>query len=234
VHRSNFKIIGYTEEPEFKTLVEAAHHAGVIVIDDLGSGALQDTARYGLAHEPMVQESLKAGADVVCFSGDKLIGGPQAGIVIGKASLIAKAGGHPLARALRADKICLAGLAATLSHYLRDEADRDIPVWKMISMASEDIRMRAVRWMEELGIGEVQSSDSTLGGGSLPGESLPTFVLSLGVRNAADFLKKLREQIPPIIARAEKNRVLLDPRTVQSEDDPTLLRSLKVLLTEAK
>ncbi len=113
-HRSNFKLIGFTEEPALKEIVEVAHQASTIVLDDLGSGALLDTSKYGLAHEPTVQESLAAGADMICFSGDKLLGGPQAGIIVGKADLIAKIKKHPLARAMRADKTCLAGITAYL------------------------------------------------------------------------------------------------------------------------
>ncbi len=134
VHRSNFKLVGFTEEPELKDMVEAAHQVGVPVVDDLGSGALYDTEKYGIAHEPTVQESMQAGADIICFSGDKLLGGPQAGIIIGKADLIAKIKKHPLARAVRADKACLAGLSATLLHYLKDEAEREVPIVKMMSL----------------------------------------------------------------------------------------------------
>ncbi len=119
VHRSNFKIVGFTEEPQLKEIVDLAHKAGSVFVDDLGSGALYDTAKYGLAHEPTVQESLAAGADVVCFSGDKLLGGPQAGIIVGRKGLLDKIKKHPLARAVRADKACLAGVTATLLHYLK-------------------------------------------------------------------------------------------------------------------
>ena len=133
-HRSNFKIIGFTEEPELKEIVGAAHKADVPVVDDLGSGALIDTAKYGFAHEPTVQESLAAGVDIVCFSGDKLLGGPQAGIIVGKKELLDKIKKHPLARAVRADKTCLAGIVATLTHYLKDEAEREIPVVRMMSL----------------------------------------------------------------------------------------------------
>ncbi len=139
-HRSNFKMIGFTEEPELREIVKLAHEHEVLFVDDLGSGALLATERFGLAHEPTVQESLKAGTDLVCFSGDKLLGGPQAGIILGKADLIEKIGKHPLARALRADKLCLAALAATLLHYLKDDAEFQIPIWRMISMTPEQIR----------------------------------------------------------------------------------------------
>jgi len=139
-HRSNFKIIGFTEEPELAEVVNAAHLAGVPVADDLGSGAMLDTAQYGLAHEPTVQESLAAGVDLVCFSGDKLLGGPQAGIIVGRAELVEKIRRHPLARAVRADKTCLAGVTATLLHYLKDEAEREIPIWRMMSLTLNQVK----------------------------------------------------------------------------------------------
>lgn len=141
-HRSNFKIVGFTEEPLLKDIADAAHQAGTILVDDLGSGALYDTAKYGLVHEPTVQESLEAGADVVCFSGDKLLGGPQAGIIIGRKDLLDKIRKHPLARAVRADKVCLAGVTATLLHYLKDEAEREIPILRMMALTPKQIHGR--------------------------------------------------------------------------------------------
>jgi L-seryl-tRNA(Ser) seleniumtransferase len=230
VHRSNFKIVGFTEEPQLHELAETAHAEGCYLIDDLGSGALLDTGRFGLAHEPTVQESLAAGSDIVCFSGDKLLGGPQAGVIVGQAALIQKITRHPLARAVRADKTCLAGLAATLLHYLRDEAEREIPIWQMISMPTERVKQRAERWAQELGTGAVLESQATVGGGSLPGESMPSYVLALEAGNADRFLKKLRQQEPPIVARTEDERVLLDPRTVLPDEEPALLRGLKRVL----
>jgi L-seryl-tRNA(Ser) seleniumtransferase len=227
VHRSNFKIVGFTEEPEIREIVDVSHEAGVIVVDDLGSGALLDTAKYGLAHEPTVQESLEAGVDLVCFSGDKLLGGPQAGIILGKGDLIAKVRKHPLARALRADKTCLAGLTATLLHYLKDEVEREIPIWRMMSLTLKQVRGRAEAWKLALGAGEILESESTMGGGSLPGESSKTFLLSLEVESPDKFLKILREQHPPIIARTEADRVLIDPRTVLPEQEGALLVGLK-------
>ena len=227
-HRSNFKIVGFTEEPELKEIVEVAHQFSIPVVDDLGSGALLDTAKYGLAHEPTVQESLAAGVDLVCFSGDKLLGGPQAGIILGKKPLIDKIKKHPLARAVRADKTCLAGVTATLLHYLRDEAEREIPVWKMMALTLEQLKVRAESWRNALGQGDVLLSESTVGGGSLPDECISTYVLALNVRSPAAFLKKLRRTNPPIIARAENDRILLDPRTVL--DDELLLQVLKQVL----
>jgi L-seryl-tRNA(Ser) seleniumtransferase len=231
-HRSNFKIIGFTEEPELRKIVEAAHKVSIPVVDDLGSGALLDTAKYGLAHEPTVQESLAAGVDLVCFSGDKLLGGPQAGIIVGKKELIDKIKKHPLARAVRADKTCLAALNATLLHYLKDEAEREIPIWRLISLTPDQLKVRAEAWRDELGQGDVIQSESTVGGGSLPEESLPTIVLALNVKSPDTFLRKLREENPPIIARTENRKVLLDPRTVLPEQDHLLLRSLNKELYE--
>jgi len=229
-HRSNFKIVGFTEEPSLQEVVDTAHQAGVLVVDDLGSGALLDTSIYGLAHEPTVQESLAAGCDLVCFSGDKLLGGPQAGIILGRASLIDRIKKHPLARALRADKACLAGMMATLLHYLKDEAEREIPVWQMISTKDEQIKVRAEAWRDVLKQGDVLPSESTIGGGSLPGETLPTYVLSLSIESPDKFLKRLREARPPVIARAENDRVLLDPRTVLPAQEDALVSVLQTLL----
>lgn len=229
-HRSNFKIVGFTEEPELKDIIEKAHEAGVPVVDDLGSGALYDTAKYGFSHEPTVQESMQAGADVVLFSGDKLLGGPQAGIIIGKKVLLDKIKKHPLARAVRADKACLAALSATLTHYLKDESEREIPILRMMSLTMEQVRGRAEAWRVELGEGVVVAGESTVGGGSLPGESIPTYLLELSVRSAEKFLRALRKNNPPIIARTENEKILLDPRTVLPEQEGALLVGLKNLL----
>ncbi len=231
-HRSNFKIIGFTEEPDVKDIVSVAHKAGVPVVDDLGSGSFLDTAAFGLIHEPTVQEILDAGVDVVTFSGDKLLGGPQAGLILGRKDLLAKIKKHPLARAVRADKIALAGITATLLHYLKDEALREIPIWQMISIKQDQARIRAEAWSNAIGHGEVIPSESTVGGGSLPGESLPTYVMALDVRSPDKFLSKLRDSTPPVIGRTENDRVLLDPRTVLPEQDEVLLGILKSLHSE--
>jgi L-seryl-tRNA(Ser) seleniumtransferase len=234
VHRSNFKMVGFTEDPRLKDIVDLAHRAGVMVVNDLGSGTFLDTSKYGLAHEPTVQETLATGTDVVCFSGDKLLGGPQAGIIIGKAELISKIKKHPLARAVRADKTCLGGIAATLIHYLKDEAEQEIPVWKMIGMPLEEVKRRAENWARDLRTGTVIKSEATVGGGSLPGETMPSYVLALTVKSPDQLLKKLREQNPPIIARIENDKTLFDPRTVLLEQDSSLLSILQGLLPELK
>jgi L-seryl-tRNA(Ser) seleniumtransferase len=224
-HRSNFRLLGFTSEPTLAEIASIAHQAGLPLVDDLGSGSLLDTALFGLGHEPMVQESLQAGVDLVCFSGDKLLGGPQAGIILGRAELVNKLKKHPLARAIRADKLCLAALSATLTHYLKDEVLSEVPVWQMISMPLEKIRSRAEAWVGSLGQGEVIAGESTVGGGSLPGETLPTFLLALSVRNPNNMLARLRQAHPPVIARLQDNCLVFDPRTVLVEQD-TVLRSI--------
>lgn len=226
-HSSNFRIIGFTSEPTLNEVASLAHHAGIPFVDDLGSGALLDTARYGLAHEPTVQESLAAGADLVCFSGDKLLGGPQAGILIGKAEIIAKIKKHPLARAVRADKLCLAALSATLLHYIKEEAEREIPIWRMIAQTPQQLAERAAGWANALGQGQVIAGRSTIGGGSLPEETLPTALLALTAKQPNTLLARLRRADPPVIAYIENDRVLLDPRTVLPEQESALLHVLR-------
>ncbi len=226
-HHSNFKLIGFTSEPELRELAGAAHRANVPLMDDLGSGTFVDTALYGLAHEPTVQESMAAGADIVCFSGDKLLGGPQAGIIIGRKELVKKIARHPLARAVRADKLCLASLSATLLHYLKGEVEREIPIWQMISKTPEQIKTRAEYWREKVGCGLVIEGRSTVGGGSLPEETMPTYLLSLQVPQPNKFLTKLRGMSPPVIARIADDQVVFDPRTVIAEQEGALLVAIK-------
>jgi L-seryl-tRNA(Ser) seleniumtransferase len=231
-HRSNFALIGFTSEPTLEEMARVAHQAGLPLIDDLGSGSLLDTARFGLGHEPTVQESLEAGADLVCFSGDKLLGGPQAGIIVGNADLIARLRKHPLARALRADKLCLAALSATLLHYLKGEAEREIPVWRMICHSPDEVRLRAQNWAGSLGQGSVIASKSTVGGGSLPGETLDTYLLALRLPSPNRFLGLLRQAQPPVIARLQDDQVVFDPRTVFAEEESILLDLLMKALSD--
>lgn len=226
-HHSNFKIIGFATEPPLPEISEVAHRAGITLVNDLGSGAMLDTSQFCSAHEPTIQEALEAGADIVCFSGDKLLGGPQAGIIIGKRELLEKIKKHPLARAVRADKLCLAGISATLTHYLKGEALEKIPVWQMIALDVKEIHRRAENWREMLGEGNVVEGKSMVGGGSLPGESLNTYLLTLKVEKPNQFLKTLRQQSVPIIARIEKDRIAVDPRTVFVEQEEELIVGLK-------
>ena len=233
-HHSNFKLVGFSTEPTVKEITDLAHRYHVPVLHDLGSGALLDTAKYGIAHEPTVQESLTAGVDLVCFSGDKLLGGPQAGIIVGNKELLKKISKHPLARALRADKLCLAALSATLTHYLKDEAETCIPVWQMLSLTSEQIKLRADTWSTHLGTGSVIPGKSTIGGGSLPEEEMDTYLLALDVKSAEKTLAALRTQSPPIIARIINNKVVLDPRTIFPFQEPALLQGLENALNLKK
>ena len=232
VHASNFKQSGFVEQPSLRQLVEAAHQHGLLAVDDLGSGTLMNTARFGLDAEPTIQESVQAGADLVCFSGDKLLGGPQAGIILGKRALLDKLKKHPLTRALRADKLTYAALMATLEHYRRGAALTHIPVWRMISRSPNEIAATAKRWAEQVG-GRAVSGESTVGGGSLPGASLPTTLLAIEAP-PHDFMARLRQADPPVIARAAGGRVLLDPRTVLPEQEADLLAVLRSLLPEPK
>ncbi len=233
-HHSNFKIVGFTSEPSLEEICALAHQKGALVFHDLGSGALLDTARFGLLHEPMVQESLQAGADVVSFSGDKLLGGPQAGIILGKKELIDKIKKHPLARALRPDKLCLAGVSNTLLAYLTGKAEKEIPVWQMISLSAQTIHQRVIHWKEILGCGDIIEGHSMIGGGSLPEESLPTTLLTFELNKPDKFLRKLREQDTPIIARIENGHILFDPRTVLVHQETNFLDTLKHVLINWK
>jgi L-seryl-tRNA(Ser) seleniumtransferase len=234
VHRSNFRITGFTGEPSLAELASIAHRAGLPLVDDLGSGTFLDTAKYSLEHEPTVQESLPShktdGADLVTFSGDKLLGGPQAGILVGKAELIERMRKNPLARALRADKLCLAALSATLLHYLKDEAEKEIPIWQMIAAGPEALKNRSRQWADTLQQGEVIPGQSTIGGGSLPGETLSTYLLALSVSSPTRFLAELRRLELPIIARLENDQVLFDPRTVLPGQEASFLSGLKQVL----
>ena len=217
-HASNFRTVGFTTEVPVPELVELANWKTIPLIDDLGSGALLDTAQYGLAHEPMVQESVTAGAHVICFSGDKLLGGPQAGIIVGKEQYVAPLKKHPLARALRIDKLDLAALSATLVHYLKSEATQKIPVWRMISLPLSEIEQQARTLAQQLQAtgftADVIYGQSTVGGGSLPGETLLTRLVELRVDSPDDFLARLRHGEPPVVARIENDRVVFDLRTV--------------------
>lgn len=231
VHSSNFKMVGFIHQPTLEELAALARERNLVCVDDLGSGALIDTSAYGLAHEPMPQESLIAGADLVSISGDKLLGGPQAGIIVGKQKLIDVLKKHPLTRALRVDKVTLAGVQATLLHYLKNEATKKIPVWMMIAATREQLDARAQKWAERLRASKLDVSvinaESTVGGGSLPGETLPTRALAIAVASPDNFAKRLRENVPPIIARIEENRVVFDPRTVLAQEEDALLAGIE-------
>lgn len=230
-HHSNFRMIGFVAEVPIADLAALGARYGVPVLDDLGSGALLDTAAFGLAHEPMVQESLAAGAAVVCFSGDKLLGGPQAGILVGRRELIDRMRHHPLLRALRPDKLTLAALSATLLHYWKGEAPRAIPVWRMIAAGPAELEARARSWAAALqadGIpAAVCPARSTVGGGSLPGETLPSAALVLRPADPEAFAARLRRAQPPVVARIQEGAVWFDARTVLPEQEADLLKAIR-------
>lgn len=231
VHSSNFRIIGFMEEVPLAELGALARERDLMVADDLGSGALLDTSAYGMAHEPMPQESLAAGASLVSISGDKLLGGPQAGLILGAEEAIGRLKRNPLTRALRVDKITIAGLQATLLHYLKNEATRKIPTWMMISASPSALGVRAEQWIARLaGAGlnaTIVDAESTVGGGSLPGETLPTRAVALTVASPDAFAAHLRDNSPPIVARIDENRILFDPRTVLPAEQEPLLAGIE-------
>lgn len=234
VHPSNFLITGFTEATSIESLTALAHKHGLLVMNDLGSGCLLNSERYGLAHEPTPQESIAAGADLVCFSGDKLLGGPQAGILVGKREVIARLAKHPLMRAVRIDKMTLAALETTLRHYQRVEAETHIPIWRMIAASPEKINRRATNWIAQLQeqgvVARRQQGASTIGGGSLPGETLPTTLVALDATRVPlpleELAHRLRLRRTPIITRILRDSLLLDPRTVLEEQEPEVIQAL--------
>jgi L-seryl-tRNA(Ser) seleniumtransferase len=229
-HHSNFKIVGFTSEPSLAELAELAQAEKILLLYDQGSGAMLDSSIYGLAPEPMVADSLKAGVDVIAFSGDKLLGGPQAGILCGRRDLIQLLTRHPLARAVRADKLCLAALAATLNFYLTGRAVAEVPVWRMIARQPAAIEAQARAWVAHLQESGVQAGviegHSTVGGGSLPGATLPTWLVAVTHPGLDGVAAALRASQPPVIGRIGDGRLLLDPRTVLPGQEEDLLRAV--------
>ena len=225
VHPSNFVVDGFTEEASVEGLATVARRRGVALVHDIGSGSLIDPIAYGLRAEPTFQSSLADGADVVTASGDKLLGGPQAGIICGRADLVEAIERHPLARAVRADKATLAGVAATLRHYVAGEAVQRVPVWRMISASVDDLSVRAERLAGQTG-GAVAEMWSTIGGGSLPGEELPSVGVSFS-ENIEEMAGQLRRGEPRAFGRIHGNRLLLDLRTVFPEQDAVLAGAVR-------
>ncbi|HST88157.1 MAG TPA: L-seryl-tRNA(Sec) selenium transferase, partial [Ktedonobacterales bacterium] len=189
VHPSNFRVVGFTETPPLAALAALARERGIALMYDLGSGSLGDTARWGLAHEPTPRESIAAGADVVCFSGDKLLGGPQAGLIVGRAALLERIARHPLMRAVRIDKLTLAALEATLRQHAQGVAEREVPVWHALASPLNELRQRAEAWAGTLRahglVAAAVEGESTVGGGSLPGETLPAVLCAIQLGDAA-------------------------------------------------
>jgi L-seryl-tRNA(Ser) seleniumtransferase len=233
VHQSNFRMVGFVKKPALTELVKLGKKRKLPVVEDLGSGIILRTEDFHLAHEPTMTEALSAGADLVCFSGDKLLGAPQAGIILGKRKYVDALKKHPLHRALRLDKMFLAGLEKVLLYYLKGEAMNRIPVWQMISAPLESLQTRAEKIGAELGKSSIQmiiqTSQSTIGGGSLPGETLPSITISVirPLCPANQQAQLFRQQSPPIIGRIEGQKFVLDLRTVFPYQDETLISAIK-------
>jgi L-seryl-tRNA(Ser) seleniumtransferase len=240
VHSSNFRILGFTAEVSLKDLVHLGRRKGLVVMEDLGSGAFVDFSAYGMEKEPTVQEALQAGVDVLTFSGDKLLGGPQGGILLGNKALLDRIRKNPLNRALRIDKLTLAALESTLRAYLEGEKVwQTLPVLSMLSCPVREIAARAKRLQRKLAREvadlcrvSLKDENSQVGGGALPLQLLPTRVLALQPLNisAARLEEKLREGDPPILSRVKEEEVLLDLRTVARQEEEPLLHGIRFAL----
>jgi L-seryl-tRNA(Ser) seleniumtransferase len=221
VHRSNFQVTGFTADVAVVELAELAHREHRMCLYDLGSGLMMNLSAWGLSGEPTVPEAVATGADLIVFSGDKLLGGPQAGILVGSAGAIAACRADPIARTVRADKLTLAALEATLALYREPEtARREIPVLRMLTESADSIKQRALA----LG-GEMIEGDSEVGGGSFPGAKLKTWLAGFADEALAE---RLRRHDPPVIARVSGSRVLLDARTIFPEEVETVIAALRV------
>jgi L-seryl-tRNA(Ser) seleniumtransferase len=237
VHPSNFRVVGFTESAGIAELADLAHRQGLLAIDDVGSGSLVDLKPFGFPDEPTVADSLKAGADLVLFSGDKLLGGPQCGVILGKKSVVERLHKSPLARALRVDKLTLAALQATLQIYARGKAFEDVPVLRMLTRSAESVKSDAEELAQRLPssiIAGVEAADSQVGGGSLPTHSLPTFVVSLKhpSTGANELARRLRTGTPSIVARVERDAVLFDLRTVLADQRDQLVSAITMAIGE--
>ncbi|WP_373877465.1 L-seryl-tRNA(Sec) selenium transferase [Thermodesulfovibrio yellowstonii] len=235
VHRSNFKIVGFTEEVSIRELSNLGKQKGIPVMVDLGSGCFIDLKKYGFFLEPSVQEVVREGADIVTFSGDKLLGGAQAGFIIGRNDLIEQISKNPLMRALRVDKMTLAALEATLMLYLDEkEAIEKIPTLRMIVESPEKIKKRALkilRMLKKEGIDATLKEDVSMpGGGSLPENGIKTYVVAIKTTQTEEFMKKLRKTEPPVIARIKEDFVIFDVRTLQEKEIPLLVKAVKQVL----
>jgi L-seryl-tRNA(Ser) seleniumtransferase len=235
VHASNYRIIGFTKTPTLKELAGLAHDAGLALYEDAGSGALLDFSEYGIDGEPVVRRSIEAGADVVSFSGDKLLGGPQAGLLVGRSDIIKSMRSHPLYRAVRADKLRIAALEATLDAYARGASKSEVPAHRFIALSAEEIKKRAKKLINRLLRGSPEiiefdliAGESAAGGGSGPTSRLPTFLISITHQGLTpnQIEATLRRAEPPVIARIVDDRVLLDLRTVAESEERELERAI--------
>ena len=236
VHPSNYRVIGFASTPDIDELVPLAREHNVVSIDDIGSGSLVDVTKYGLPREPTFAESLAHDADVVLGSGDKLLGGPQCGIILGKSEVVSRIRQHPLARAVRVGKLTLAALSATLDSYLRDSAEEEIPTIAMLAASQDDLWERANAIRNEIGdiaslSIEVEKDMVPVGGGSLPGAELPTAVLSLNHKSlsADELSKRLRLGSIRVFGRIQQDRMLIDLRSIDPDDDSRIALAVRVV-----
>lgn len=225
-HASNYRIDGFALATNAAQLVELGRRAGVTIVEDLGSGALVDLAEYGIAHERTVQEALGDGIGLVTFSGDKLLGGPQCGIIVGRSSLIARLRNNPLLRALRVGSLTLAALSATLRCYRDPNARASLPLFAMLSQTTECLRERAEAYVRALPSAHVVASDAYAGGGSLPESRIASLAVAVASPDPKAFAAELRRANPPVVARIENDRVLLDLRTVAPDEDAATIAAL--------
>jgi L-seryl-tRNA(Ser) seleniumtransferase len=227
-HPSNYRISGFTHDVEGAELVELGKRTGIPVVEDLGSGALVDLAEYRLPHERTVQEAVAEGIDLIAFSGDKMLGGPQAGIIVGRSVLVARLRNNPLLRALRIDKITLAALAQTLRLYLSPESRKEIPFFAMLGASLDELRARAQRYVHELRAGTIVESTAYVGGGSLPESALPSIAVAFTPSAGADAAARvLRYASTPIVGRIDEGRLLLDLRTILASQDERVISALR-------
>jgi len=239
-HTSNYKIMGFTEEVSAKELADLGKKYGIPTLEDMGSGLLVDLSKYGLPHEPTIVHSVKSGIDIITFSGDKLLGGPQAGIIIGQNELIEKIQSNPLSRALRIDKLCLAGLESTLRLYFAEEkVHENIPVLKFLTMSEEQTSIKASKLTSVLkekikGNADIyiKKDASSTGGGALPLTEIPTFVICIKPKNISveELALELRENNIPIIGRIKDDCFIIDLRTCLQEDEEEIIDALEAIL----
>jgi L-seryl-tRNA(Ser) seleniumtransferase len=221
-HPSNYRIEGFVHETGAPEIVALGRRAGIPVVEDLGSGALVDLREFGAQHERTVQETLADGLGLVTFSGDKLLGGPQAGLIVGRTPLIARLRNNPLLRALRVDKMTLAALAATLQLY-RDGAVRRVPIYRMLAATLDELRARARAYVAAIPNAKIIESDAYVGGGALPQSAIASIAVAISTGTPDALATHLRRANPPIVARIDEARVLLDLRTIAPEEDQVLL-----------
>lgn len=232
MHASNYKVMGFTHEPKISELSEIAQNNQIPLIHDVGSGCIKDPTKYGLSPEPRPQDSIQSGSDICMFSGDKLLGGPQAGIIVGKKSYISQISKHPLARAIRIDKINLAALHATLIHYIKNEVEETIPIWQMISTTQQSLLERAQNICSQINSEiSIIKTYATIGGGSLPGEKLDSYAIKIEGDTSNELSFKLRTSKNPIMSRIEDSSVLIDLMTIPPALDEVLIDELNKIVT---